>query len=758
MSESSHSLAPPGASMAEVHAGNRERLAAALRAHLTAAGRPLSGIVLLQGGEEQTRCCTDHVPLFRQESYFAYLFGVREPGFYGAVDIASGQSILFAPRLSPDDAIWNGKSKKLPHFKDMYKVDSALHVDELAQVLRCEFSEHGHGEPLLFLLHGRNTDSGNYSRPASFEGMDKFDTDLTTLHPILTECRVTKSDMELALIQHANDVSSEAHVEVMRRIKPGMTENQLESIFRFHASMHEGCRRCAYTCICATGQNSSILHYGQNDGAVNDEYNFYAFDITCSYPTNGKFTRDQAVVYNAALKAHNDVISHMRPGVKWIGMHKLAERRILESLEKEDIIHGDIDDMMDRRLGAVFMPHGLGHLLGIDAHDPGGYPEGLERPEEPGLRSLRTTRELKEGMVITVEPGCYFIDALLRQARNDPICSEFFNWEKIQIYRSSGGVRIESNVYVTAQGCTNLTNCPQEICEIEAVMAGAAWHSHPLYSWVITPRTPATPVSSSSTQTLLTPAALVRGPLFLLDLTASSSTGVRDLSPLADVFINQKVLLILGLNPPNFSQWRTLFEVTFQKYAVLDHISGAPRPTDPVWLQDNAHIVSWLYNRISPEVFGLVHQHGATAGEVWAAICSLFVENREHQVVFQATEFRRLEQGSSSILTYFARLKECADRLADLGSPVDDRDQVEYRALMENRTWRLVPRPCGTNIVTGKWLFRHKLKSDGSLERYKAHWVVRGFSQRPGVDFDETFSPVVKAATIRVVLTIATTR
>ncbi|KAM3400894.1 hypothetical protein ACQJBY_005617 [Aegilops geniculata] len=487
MSES-FSVAPPGASMAEVHAGNRERLVAALGAHLSAAGRaPRGGIVLLQGGEEQTRYCTDHVPLFRQESYFAYLFGVREPGFYGAVDIASGQSILFAPRLSPDDAIWNGKPKKLPYFKDMYKVDSVFHVDELAQVLRCEFSEHGHGEPLLFLLYGQNTDSGNYSRPASFEGMDKFDTDLSTLHPILTECRVTKSDMELALIQHANDVSSEAHVEVMRKIKPGMKEYQLGSIFRCHASMYEGCRHCAYTCICATGQNSSVLHYGQNDGTVNDgdmalmdmgaEYNFYASDITCSYPTNGKFTRKQAVVYNAVLKAHDDVISHMRPGVKWIDMHKLAERRILESLKEEDIIRGDIGDMMDRRLGAVFMPHGLGHLLGIDAHDPGGYPEGLERPEEPGLRSLRTTRELKEGMVITVEPGCYFIDALLRQARDDPICSNFFNWEKIEMYRSFGGVRVESNVYVTAQGCKNLTNCPREICEIEAVMAGAPWHS-----------------------------------------------------------------------------------------------------------------------------------------------------------------------------------------------------------------------------------------------------------------------------------------
>uniref|UniRef100_A0A3B6BYG1 Aminopeptidase P N-terminal domain-containing protein n=1 Tax=Triticum aestivum TaxID=4565 RepID=A0A3B6BYG1_WHEAT len=483
---SDSSLAPPALSM-ELHAGNRESLVNALKAHLSASGRPL-GIVLLKGGEEQTLYCTDRVPLFRQESYFAYLFGVREPGFYGAVDIASGQSILFAPRLTLDDVVWNGE-KDLSFFKDTYKVDFFFYVDELAQVLRCQFSEHG--EPLLFLLYGKNTDSGNYSKPASFEGIEKFDTDLSMLHPILTECRVIKSGMELDFIQYANDVSSKAHVEVMRQIKPGMKESQLESIFIHHASMHEGCRHCSYTCICATRHNISTLHYGHagapNDQTLNDgdmalmdmgaEYNFYGSDITCSYPINGKFKRNQTIIYNAVLRAHNDVISHMQPGVKWIDMHKLAEQRILESLKKENIIHGDIGDMMNQRLGAVFMPHGLGHLLGIDTHDPGGYPEGLERPKEPGLRSLRTIRELKEGMVITVEPGCYFIGALLRHAKDDPISSKFFNWEKIEMYKSFGGVRIESNLYVMAQGCKNLTNCPRETWEIEAVMAGAPWPS-----------------------------------------------------------------------------------------------------------------------------------------------------------------------------------------------------------------------------------------------------------------------------------------
>ncbi|AQK70467.1 Metallopeptidase M24 family protein [Zea mays] len=436
------SLAPPVVPM-ELHAGNRDRLVAALRGHISASARPLHGLVLLQGGEEKTRYCTDHLELFRQESYFAYLFGVQEPGFYGAIDIASGQSILFAPRLPADYAVWMGEIKPLSYFRDTYKVDMVFYVDEIARVVQDHFGNHG--KPLLFLLHGRNTDSGNFSKPASFEGMENFDTDLITLHPILTECRVIKSDLELALIRYANDVSSEAHIEVMRRARPGMKEYQLESIFLHHVYMYGGCRHCSYTCICATGDNSAVLHYGHaaapNDRTLNDgdmalmdmgaEYHFYGSDITCSYPINGKFNRSQTIIYNAVLKAHNAVISDMRPGVNWMDMHKLAERAILESLRKEQIVQGDVDDMMAQRLGAVFMPHGLGHLLGIDTHDPGGYPEGLERPKDPGLNSLRTTRELKEGMV--------------------------------------------SLLYVTAQGCRNLTNCPRETWEIEAVMAGAPW-------------------------------------------------------------------------------------------------------------------------------------------------------------------------------------------------------------------------------------------------------------------------------------------
>ncbi|KAI3802868.1 hypothetical protein L1987_31013 [Smallanthus sonchifolius] len=121
------------------------------------------------------------------------------------------------------------------------------------------------------------------------------------------------------------------------------------------------------------------------------------------------------------------------------------------------------------------MPHGLGHLMGLDTHDPGGYLQGAERPKEPGLKSLRTSRDLLDGMVITVEPGCYFIDALLLPAMESPKTSKFFNCEAITKFRGFGGVRIESDLYVTADGCLNMTKVPRKIEDVEAVMGGAPW-------------------------------------------------------------------------------------------------------------------------------------------------------------------------------------------------------------------------------------------------------------------------------------------
>ncbi|GBG61243.1 hypothetical protein CBR_g19775 [Chara braunii] len=185
--------------------------------------------------------------------------------------------------------------------------------------------------------------------------------------------------------------------------------------------------------------------------------------------------RRRQSTFQGVLAAQRAVMNAMKPGVSWVHMHRLAERTILKALKDGGVLQGSVDEMMDQHLGATFMAHGLGHLMGLDTHDVGGYPEGTDRINEPGLRNLRTVRTLEEGMVLTVEPGIYFIDALLQQALEDDMKSKFLNVDAIEHLRGFGGVRLEDDVVVTADGIENLTCCPREVRDVEAVMAGAPW-------------------------------------------------------------------------------------------------------------------------------------------------------------------------------------------------------------------------------------------------------------------------------------------
>lgn len=137
----------------------------------------------------------------------------------------------------------------------------------------------------------------------------------------------------------------------------------------------------------------------------------YAADITVTFPVSGKFTSDQKLIYEAVLASNLAIFKAGKPGVSWSDMHLLANRVLLEELKKGGLVKGSVDEMMHADLATVFQPHGLGHLLGLDVHDVGGYLQGFqERSTRPGLRSLRTARTLDENMCLTVEPGCYFID------------------------------------------------------------------------------------------------------------------------------------------------------------------------------------------------------------------------------------------------------------------------------------------------------------------------------------------------------------
>uniref|UniRef100_A0A7M4E945 Xaa-Pro dipeptidase n=1 Tax=Crocodylus porosus TaxID=8502 RepID=A0A7M4E945_CROPO len=437
---------------AALFALNRKRLCDRLRQNKDV---QKNSIVLLQGGEDAQRYCTDTGIVFRQESYFHWTFGVTEADCYGAVDVDTGKSILFVPKLPESYAIWMGKIHLPEHFRKKYAVDEIYYNDEISSILASK------NPSVLLTLRGINTDSGHVSREASFEGISQFNVNNKILHPEIAECRVIKTDMELEVMRYTNKISSEAHKEVMKAVKVGMKEYEMESLFEHYCYSRGGMRHTSYTCICG-----SLFDMG-------GEYYCYGSDITCTFPVNGRFTPDQRAIYEAVLKSSRAVMKAVKPGVAWPDMHRLADRVHLEELTKIGILQGNVDDMVTVHLGAVFMPHGLGHLLGIDVHDVGGYPEGVERIDLPGLRSLRTARVLQAGMVLTIEPGIYFIDHVLDQALKDPTQSCFINNQVLQRFRGFGGVRIEDDIAVTASGMELLTCVPRTAEEIEAFMADA---------------------------------------------------------------------------------------------------------------------------------------------------------------------------------------------------------------------------------------------------------------------------------------------
>lgn len=347
--------------------------------------------------------------------------------------------------------------------KTKYQVDEVFYTEDIDRVI----SEKN--PTLLLTLSGVNADSGKTYQAATFKGIEKFQQDSDLLFPIIAECRVFKSQAEIDVLKYVAKVSSDAHKKVMRLpfLKSKHFEYQAEAVFLAHTYYVGGCRHMSYTCICGVGTNSAILHYGHAGAPNNREikdgdmclfdmganYFGYCADITCSFPANGKFSEDQKIVYNAVLAANVAVQNTAKEGVNWVDMHLLANRVMLGKLKDGSLLQGDIEEMIDAGLNYVFQPHGLGHLIGLDVHDVGGYLQHCPpKPKQIGPNRLRMARVLQANMYITIEPGCYFIKPLLEKAFADPSQSKFLVKETLDRFWNFGGVRIEDDVLVTKTG------------------------------------------------------------------------------------------------------------------------------------------------------------------------------------------------------------------------------------------------------------------------------------------------------------------
>jgi len=424
------------------------------------------GVIYLRGAEILYRYGTDYEYPFRQESNFWYLTGVDEPDYHTVLDLKSGDFHLFMPKRDAQYAVWHGRIKTVNEVQETYHPDHLHYQNELLTVLKELNPE---------TIYCLDEEQAEFLEDLSRD----FRVDTETLTDAITYCRSIKTDGELEKMRRAAEVNNRAHLEIMKAIKPGMNEYETKAIFDYHQKKH-GLLQPAYSGIHAGGVNSAILHYTGNNEVINDgdlylidagyEFEGYASDVTRTYPVNGRFSGDQAAIYQVVLNTMNKTIEMIKPGMSMEELHLAASRIILHGLKDIGIVKGEVDVMMEKNIFALFFPHGLGHFLGLDTHDVGGYPKGVERIDRPGIRFLRVRRELQPGMVITIEPGIYFIPALLKPALLNAEQAAFLNTDKIESLYNFGGIRIEDNLIITENGYENLTDVPKEIKDIEEVM------------------------------------------------------------------------------------------------------------------------------------------------------------------------------------------------------------------------------------------------------------------------------------------------
>lgn len=426
------------------------------------------GLIYLAGQVITERDDTDVELPFRQESNFFYVSGVAEPDFQLVINIATKRVQLIAPNVNPDHVMWMGLPDSLETLTAKYDVDEAIYADKLEEILSAA--------SMVYTLPINKKDKIDASKIKLCDAQES-----KKLHTAFAESRAYKAQWEIDIIREANRISSYAHNKLMVAAHVGSSESKLFAKFLYECAFHDSFQQ-AYYPIVGVGMNAATLHYNKNNAPLknaNDlvlvdagcEVDCYASDITRCFPVGGKFSPEARTIYTIVLDMQKACLAACKAGVAWEKIHRIAMDVATDGLLACGILVGDKKEILANHVTAAFFPHGVGHMLGLDVHDLGGYPEGTERIDEPGIRNLRMRRDLQAGFVVTVEPGVYFCDFLINPVMNDAVTGKFINKEALNKYKSVGGVRIEDNIVITEDGHINLTTAPKEIAEIEAMCA-----------------------------------------------------------------------------------------------------------------------------------------------------------------------------------------------------------------------------------------------------------------------------------------------
>ena len=461
----------------ETYMERRAALAAALRE------KGEDGLVLFVGNVDACAQLKAECYRFRQDSSWLYYFGLDEPGLAATIDLSSGAETLYADDVTEDDIIWIGPQMSVA--EKAFEAGVAAH-EPASGLDKAVAGALASGRKVLFLPPSRYY---NTMRLMELLGLSKEEVAAGSLPLIeaVVKMRLVKTPEEIALIDAACDLGYEMHSTGRDLIRPGVVEGDIVDKMDFIATS----KGWGVSFGTIFTQHGEIFHNPSHDKTIEpgrlivvdagvEAKSHYASDFTRTYPSGGKFTAKQREIYEIALAAHEKAFSMTAPGIAYRDVHLAAEAVILEGLASVGIVRGDVPEMVAEGIGGLFLPHGLGHNMGLDVHDMEdlgedhvGYDPDQKRASRLGLRSLRMARRLVPGNVITDEPGIYFNVGLIESWRRSGKGSAFINYDLLEKeYYDFGGIRIEDDVLVTPTGARRLGSrrLPVTVPEIESLM------------------------------------------------------------------------------------------------------------------------------------------------------------------------------------------------------------------------------------------------------------------------------------------------
>lgn len=439
-----------------------------------------SGLVLFLGNDEVGMNYAANVYPFRQDSTFLYFWAVDQPGLAAVIDIDAGAETVFGDDVTVADVVWSGPQPSLATRAADAGVRDTAPASALAERITAALKK---GRPVHFLAPYRAEHTVKLAGLLSVLPSAVKDRRSVALHRAVAAQRLYKTAEEIADIELAVDVSRDMYAAAMRAVKPGRKEHEVVAEIA-RVVMARGCTY-SFPPICSVHGETlhnpfyrNTLNAGDwlvlDSGAETPAR--HASDITRTIPVSGAFSSRQRLIYDAVLRAQMGAIAAIKPGVPYRDVHLGAAKSFVTDLTAMGLMKGDADEAVAAGAHALFFPHGLGHMMGMDVHDMEnigedivGYGPGYERSAQFGLGYLRLARPLEPGFVLTVEPGLYFIPALIDQWKAEKHNAAFINFAEVDKFRDARGCRIEDDVVVTPTGGRVLGPAiPKTAADVEA--------------------------------------------------------------------------------------------------------------------------------------------------------------------------------------------------------------------------------------------------------------------------------------------------